>query len=211
MTVRTKTVKVGGRQVTIVVEKRQRRPSVAIDENWLDFNEAAWKIEQRLRCSAGRADATLRGLCASGEVRAARTKWAVQIRSPSGIEMRKQVEAPLIRPSELRTTDVDFETDFKEVRIKVNEVDLDHWLGRQGELAKPEAKPKAKAKQGKVPRIIPLLQKMHPTGVPAPALCVRKELMDKLAKADPSLGSLDPKTLKSAIEQYNASIGNDRK
>jgi hypothetical protein len=32
-------------------------------------------------------------------------------------------------------------------------------------------------------------------------------LADKLVKADTSLGSLDPKTLKTAIDKYNASIG----
>jgi hypothetical protein len=50
-------------------------------DDWIAFSSGAWMIETRLRYSAGRAEATLRGLCAGGEVRSLRTKFRVFSRS----------------------------------------------------------------------------------------------------------------------------------
>jgi hypothetical protein len=93
--------------------------------------------------------------------------------------------------------------------IDVSEDDVVYWII----LAKPKLSLPPSARQGKVPWIKALLTKLHPSGVPDPALCNRKELQGRLLKDDPSLNPLDPKTLKAAIDEFNAErgIGNDRK
>jgi hypothetical protein len=60
---------------------------------------------------------------------------------------------------------------------------------------------------GKQPLIIKYLAEMYPLGVPAPAHCPRKDLLNKLIKRDPNLASLGHKTLKRAIDKYNSSNG----
>jgi hypothetical protein len=157
-------------------------------EMWLDFAHGAYKVEQRLGYTVGHADMTLRSLCASGEVRSVRMKPVETTPLSSGGVLQRW-ETLLIRPSEWRTTEVDFETDFKNVRIKVSEGDLDHWLAQQNAVQKPAVRSKEKPALGKVPRIVAHLQKMFPDGVPDPAHCPRKGLQSKLLKADPLLAA----------------------
>jgi hypothetical protein len=204
---------------TLVLDKRKGpRPFSAIGD-WFSFSEAIWNIEQRLGVSSGRARVILRGLCVSGEVRSGRASKEEPPPPPpstreGGVRFKTLRSVSDIRPSAWRTTEVDFEDPQHAIfhgRVMVSHDDLDYWLDQQGEPAKPPVKPKAVTQRGKGPRISAILKKMYPEGVPEPGLCVRKDLADKLVKADPSLGSLDPKTLKTAIEKYNASIGNDRK
>ena len=179
----------------------------------IPFKRAALKIEQRLSVSIGGSYTILRGLCASGEVRSVGFEVGPEVGRPLevgpevGRVRLRQLVPRTVRPSEWGQVEVDLE----DPRVMVSHGDLDHWLDRQGQPAKSPVKPKAVTQRGKGPRISAILQKMYPEGVPEPGLCVRKDLANKLVKADPSLGSLDPKTLKTAIEKYNASIGNDRK
>ena len=58
--------------------------------------------------------------------------------------------------------------------------------------------------RGKTPRIIKLLEKHFPEGVPDPAYRPRKALKTDLLKWDPELDPLDEATLKKAIDNYNA-------
>jgi hypothetical protein len=58
--------------------------------------------------------------------------------------------------------------------------------------------------RGKTPRIIELLEKHFPEGVPDPAYCPRKALKADLLKWDPDLDPLDEATLKKAIDSYHA-------
>ena len=91
--------------------------------------------------------------------------------------------------------------------IDVSEDDVVYWIS----LAKPQLVLPPTARQGKIPRIKAMLAKLYPDGVPDPALCSRKELQGRLVKGDPTLTS-DPKTLKAAIDEYNAECGSrDRK
>jgi hypothetical protein len=186
----------------VKIERRQTRLKADIAD-WIPFTAASWKIEKRLNISAGPADATLRGLCASGEVRSVRARYEC-LSHVRGVELRQLVETTPVRPSEWRQVEVDFETDKERPRVKVSEADLDHWLGQQGsekQPAKPKAAQRGKA-QGKVPR-------HYPDGVPDPANCPRKELHFRLVQDDPSLKPLDLATLKKAIDEYNGNIGND--
>jgi len=57
---------------------------------------------------------------------------------------------------------------------------------------------------GKQSRIIALLATKFPNGVPNRSECPRTPLRADLLKADPSLDPLDLTTLKSAIDNYNA-------
>jgi succinate dehydrogenase flavin-adding protein (antitoxin of CptAB toxin-antitoxin module) len=63
---------------------------------------------------------------------------------------------------------------------------------------------------GKQPRIRKVLAKMFPNGVPKPKLCPRDRLRADILKADRTLGSLDYKTLSTAIKDHNSEIGNVR-
>jgi hypothetical protein len=195
------------RNKRVIVETREMRPQAAF-KDWIPFTAASWKIEQRLSYSAGLADATLRGLCLSGEVRSVRFKYDDGKELRPGVALRQVIETPPIRPSEWRQDEVDFEMDKGLPPVRVSEMDLDHWLGRQDAARKSAVKSERKPALGKVPRIIAHLRKMFPDGVPDPANCPRKGLHYKLVQADPLLDPLDLKTLKKAIEEYNGSIGN---
>jgi len=178
----------------------------------IPFKQAALKIEQRLSVSVGRSYTILRGLCASGEVRSVGFEVGPEVGRPLkvgpevGPARLRQLVPRTVRPSEWGQVEVDLE----DPRVIVSNDDLHHWLDQQGEPAKPPVKPKARAKQGKRPRIIALLQQWYPQGVPEPALCVRQTLISRLLKADPTLGpTLDEDTLKKAIDEYNGSIRTD--
>jgi hypothetical protein len=171
-------------------------------DDWFTFSEAVQTIEQLLSYSAGRAEKMLRELCASGEVRSLRVIYT-WVEGPS----RVVESATFIRPSEWRTTEVDFEGD-----IDVSGYDLKHWLGQQPSVQLKEIECKVRwepirTQQGKVPRIITLLAKRHPEGVPDPAFCPRQTLLGDVIKADPGLKGIDMKTLSKAIKEHNASVG----
>jgi hypothetical protein len=61
---------------------------------------------------------------------------------------------------------------------------------------------------GKRPRIQVYLAEYHPKGVPSPAHCSRKILRSDLLNWDSGLAPLDEATLKLAIDEFNASLGN---
>jgi hypothetical protein len=92
--------------------------------------------------------------------------------------------------------------------IDVSEDDVVYWIVR----AKPKVSLPPNARQGKIARIKAMLAKLYPDGVPDPDLCFRKELEGRLLEDDPTLKPLDLKTLKAAIDEYNADWANaDRK
>jgi hypothetical protein len=70
--------------------------------------------------------------------------------------------------------------------------DFERWI---------DAKPSAGGKQA---RIIAGLAKLHPDGVPDRDVILRTQLQADLLKLDPSLFPLTFKTLKKAIEAFNA-------
>jgi hypothetical protein len=211
-------------------------------ENWLDFYLAAAEVAEKLAIPLGPAQAHLRKLCASGDIRAimseilpdrvmpdsAITSSKVEAReSETGVLKGKSLEElalelktlrslnelleenlrlneevqygepELIPPSRWRSEDVDL---MPRHLVAVSDNDLSYWLNQQ----KPPPQASAPQERGKVPRIKSLLAKLYPDGVPAPAYCNRKKLAGQLLKDDPSLSPLDPKTLKSAIDELNA-------
>jgi hypothetical protein len=109
-------------------------------DDWIAFSSGASMIETRLRYSAGRAEATLRGLCAGGEVRSLRTKFTYILQD--GEPERVPESSTFIRPSEWRTTEVDFEGD-----IDVSQEDLVYWFGQQGSALAPDLKDAAIERQ----------------------------------------------------------------
>jgi hypothetical protein len=133
-------------------------------EDWICFSDAArYFIEELFRCSAGFAETTLRGLCASGEVRSIRTKYTYI--HHDGEPERVPENATFIRPSEWRTTEVDFEGD-----IDVSEEDLVYWVRRQGsaqatdpEDAAIERLPRPQWKQAVAKKAI---AELWPDGIP---------------------------------------------
>jgi len=74
-------------------------------------------------------------------------------------------------------------------------------VGRNAEV------PNAKA-VGKRPRIRQYLTEKYPSGVPEPAHCPRQVLRADIVKWDSNLRPLDESTLKRAIDEYNAGLGN---
>jgi hypothetical protein len=70
-------------------------------------------------------------------------------------------------------------------------------------VVEPTARPVASRFVGKQPRILKLLSKRFPDGVPEPGLCPRRTLKSDILEWDPSLNPLDEATLKKAIDKYN--------
>jgi hypothetical protein len=77
--------------------------------------------------------------------------------------------------------------------LLVLDTDLAEWL--KAKQARPA--------QGKQPRILKLLAEMFPNGVPPPGECNRQQLTTELLRREPSLVTIDKKTLKTAIDTYN--------
>jgi hypothetical protein len=73
-------------------------------------------------------------------------------------------------------------------------------------LVEPNIRAVACRSGGKQSRILKLLSKHFPHGVPEPGLCPRHTLKSDILKWDPSLAPLDEATLKKAIERYNSSL-----
>jgi hypothetical protein len=161
-------------------------------EIWLYFHWAADLIGDKLTIPPGPAQARLRKLCASGEIRAIDSETEPFCEEPEPIP-----------PSQWRSEDVDL-TISQDHCVGVSETDLYHWLEHQSAKPRP-------TKVGKAPLIIEHLKQLFPQGVPDPALCPRKALKADLLARDKRLGSLDDATLKSAIDAFNHSIRNDPK
>jgi hypothetical protein len=180
-------------------------------EGWVRFNEAVMAALMELETGVGVLQRRLRQQCASGDVRSIRCQGIFE----EG-EVFQVIEDPtLINPREWTQDNLDFTADDPEDESKpistviaVSEADLWHWIAgieeTEGGPVVRSSGTVAKPKGGKVPRIKDRLAGMFPEGVPDPAHCVRKELQGRLLKADPTLAPLDLKTLKAAIDEYNA-------
>jgi hypothetical protein len=174
-------------------------------EEWVHFEDAADAYANFVEVSTGVAQRLLREQCASGNIRSIRHSG-----EPDG-------GVALLKPSEwIENPYLDFQAEYvigsagddeppdafpgPSTYIDVSEDDVVYWII----LAKPKLSLPPSTRQGRVPRIGALLAKLCPDGVPDPAYCNRKELQGRLLKADPGLNPLDPKTLKAAIDEYNA-------
>jgi hypothetical protein len=144
-------------------------------ERWFYFDRAASELGDKLAIPPTAAEAKLHKLCATGVIRAV------------GSDDNDKWPEP-IPPSEWS------DDDLPRLEILVSNLDFYNWLERQVTQPNPG---------GKQSRIIVLLAKMFPTGVPNRADCPREPLKAELVKRDPSLKPLDLKTLKTAIEAYN--------
>jgi hypothetical protein len=154
------------------------------DEIWLYFERATIDLGDKLGISPGAAEAQLRKLCASGEIRT--------------IANESEDEMPVpIPPRRWRDEDIDVTA----WEVLVSTTDFYGWLNRQ------PTQPTAGGKQSRIAR---LLADMFPDGVPNRADCPREPLRATLLERDPSLKPLDLKTLKTAIEVYNRQLGNAR-
>jgi hypothetical protein len=85
------------------------------EEAWLSFHSAAGAVSDKLAIPLGPAQAHLRRLCASGEVRA--------------VVSEGDNEPELIPPSRWRSEDVDL--NYALDRVGVSQSDLNHWLDQQ--------------------------------------------------------------------------------
>ena len=153
-------------------------------QEWVYFHWAANEIGDKLAISPGSAQARLRELCASGEIRAI---------SSDEIDFLDEPEP--IPPSRWR--DEDIAASWR-LLIAVSRNDLRNWLSHQS----------TSAAGGKQSRITRLLAEMYPRGVPTRADCPREGLRATLVRRDPSLKPLDLKTLKTAIDAFNRQLGN---
>ena len=205
------------------------------DEEILHFWKAAQEIQYRRQVSYGVALKTLRDLCASGDVRSWRgfvepvgveTSWMPPLPikpkewkdDQPDLEQHDRVILIYVSKNDLQywfdptikqpdwvpdDPDPDFipeqliEIDY-EGRVSLKELEKRELQGRE---------PKTKPALGKRPRIKALLAQFYPNGVPDPGLCNRQRLQDRILKADPTVGPMDFKTLKAAIDEYNAGIG----
>lgn len=85
-------------------------------------------------------------------------------------------------------------------RVFITKPAFERWSGIQ------EKRDLAGASQGKTPRIRKWLEMEYPKGVPEPALAPRKGMKNKILEAHPYLLPLDDKTLRTAIELFNATL-----
>jgi hypothetical protein len=163
------------------------------EEPWFDFHAAVQEMQQRLVMSRGGAQAELRQLCASGQVRSRKQPYTI-------VNCEPQPEGPeeRIEPSEWRSREIDLmtDTDGCSYFVDVSKEDFRHWLAQQ----------ETKSQGGKQSRITAALAK-HFSGSPVPdrGQCPRQALKADLLKLDPTLKPLDLKTLKTAIDAYNLS------
>lgn len=164
--------------------------------DWLPFNEAVEGIARDLGVGLGKAQSTLRQLCASGEVQS--LKYHGEFTEDNEVVVSPGHLPERIKPTEWQEQELDLTVD-DDVCIEIFEADLRHWLAQTGLKSEPK-----KVSGGKQPRIQALLAELFPNGVPDPAHCPRKALKADLLKRDPSLNPLDEATLKSAIEAYNS-------
>ena len=169
------------------------------DDDWLDFHYAANEIKAKLGVSLGKAQAMLRQVCATGEVRSQKQPYITV-----GHEAEGQGPPERIEPSEWREHEIDLMTTYDGCwyMVNVSKSDFGYWLDQH----------KPKPEQGRQPLVIKYLTKRFSgRRVPDPAHCVRKDLLAELRKVDPILAQLDIKTLMRAINKYNSSLAADGK
>jgi hypothetical protein len=100
------------------------------------------------------------------------------------------------KQNEMRSQDRIWDGDGNPARgPSVLDVDFQRWLTTK----------QTKQTGGKVARVKVYLAEMYPEAVPDPKLCPRKDLQRRLIEKDKSLAPLDEATLKTAIDEYNAS------
>jgi hypothetical protein len=172
------------------------------DEHWGDFYMAADNIAATLDISVGLAQAKLRHLCATGEVRALEAD-----------DVGEEPDFPTrIPPSRWLTEDVDFigsvgfEDHSSLTSVVVSEDDLRYWLDRQQPEPPASPQPDRGGKQSRIQRV---LAELYPNGVPGLGDCPRQRLTAELIKRDPTLGSsLSLATVRTAINTYNRRLAN---
>ena len=94
-------------------------------DDHLAFYSACQEIERSLGISPGQAQAKLRELCRSGEVRSWREPYSIQGGEPQGEGPSERIE-----PSEWRQREIDLMTDSDGCRyfVSVSETDFQKWL-----------------------------------------------------------------------------------
>jgi hypothetical protein len=168
-------------------------------QEWFNFYLAAGLVERKLGVSGGVARRLLREACAAGDIRSVR-----QLHNP---KTESSEEPEIVAPSEWKRAEVDLAAEGDCFYfVDLNSSDLAHWL--VDKLGGPTAQAKPLTAFGKVPIIIEHLTQLYPEGVPDRAHCPREPLKADLLKRDNRLRPLDLKTLRSAIKQYNAGLGN---
>jgi hypothetical protein len=145
----------------------------------------------------------LREACASGDIRSVR-----QLYNPKTESSEEPPE--IVQPSEWKRAEVDLIQEGDCIYlIDLNSQDLAYWLVNL--INKLPARAKPPTAFGKVPLIIEHLTQLFPEGVPDRAHCPREPLKADLLQRDKRLHPLDLKTLRTAIDQYNAGLGSSRK
>jgi hypothetical protein len=199
------------------------------DEEILHFWKAAQDIQCRRQISYGVALRTLRELCALGDVRSwkgwvepvgVETSWMPPIPikpkewkdDQPDLEQHDKVAVVYVSKNDLEYwfdptikqpdwVPDDPDPDFTPEQIL--EIDYERRVSIKELMRMKQQPSEAKPALGKRPRIKALLTQYYPDGVPDPGLCNRQELQGRLLKADPTVGPLDFKTLKTAIDEYN--------
>jgi hypothetical protein len=125
---------------------RGNRERYCRGETWLSFQWAATEIKRRHNLSLGIAQKTLRQLCADGDIRSLRYQPSTDHVGGVGgfIVPDENAVVGLIKPSEWRRDEVDFETDDDWATgrsVEVSLGDLQYWLDAQ---AKDAGKPAEK-------------------------------------------------------------------
>jgi hypothetical protein len=111
--------------------------------NWTDFRSGVWMIEEGLGVSIGRAEMLLRELCGTGEIRSVRIKYDIDPAERFNQNNPIPDSVTFVRPSEWRTTEVDFEGPD----IEVSEDDLRSWLAQKGSVVATDPKDAAIERQ----------------------------------------------------------------
>ena len=187
-------------------------------EGWVRFEDAVMTAVMELEISVGVVQRRLREQCASGDIRSIRYEVIVNdggifgvFEDPKPINPRQWTQDHL----DFTADDPDDESKAVSTFIALSEADLWHWIAgvvetEGGPVLLPERKATVdapvKRAVGKVPRIKAWLAKEFPDGVPEPADCPRQEMVTRLLKADPGLRSVDLKTLRTAIREYNSAV-----
>ena len=99
-----------------------------MDEPWLSFYLAAQEIEEQLGLSRGAAQAQLREVCATGEVRSQKQPYTMVSFQPV-----KEGPCERIKPSEWRLDEIDLMIDAAGCAyfVDVSERDFLFWLKQQ--------------------------------------------------------------------------------
>jgi hypothetical protein len=96
------------------------------DDEWIAFDYASYQIHRHLDLSIGRAQQTLRELCASGDVRAIQYEFD-EVNERNG-------EPYHVRPSAWLKGEIDLQEGR---RVEVSEYDVRHWLDKQKPTEEP--------------------------------------------------------------------------